>query len=73
MSVLLFGTGMDKKLNRFFKADDSAIEALKTKMENFQLSVSKVATFNDLIYMMGITFFLCRSGTFYFRVSRTVD
>ena len=56
MSVLLFGTGYNKKLNRFFKADDSAIESLKTKMEEFQLSVSKIASFNDLIYMLGITF-----------------
>lgn len=58
MSVLLFGTGMNDKLNRFFKADDSAIEALKKKMEDFQASVSKVTTFQDLINMMGITFFL---------------
>ena len=57
MSVLLLGTGYNKKLNKFFKADDSAIESLKTKMEKFQLSVSKIATFNDLIYMLGITFF----------------
>ena len=56
MSVLLFGTGYNKKLNRFFKADDRAIENLKSKMEKFQESVSKVATFNDLIYMLGITF-----------------
>lgn len=56
MSVLLFGTGYNKRLNRFFKADDSAIESLKTKMEEFQMSVSKIASFNDLIYMLGITF-----------------
>lgn len=58
MSVLLFGTGMNDKLNRFFRADDSAIEALKKKMEDFQASVSKVTSFNDLVNMMGITFFL---------------
>ncbi len=57
MSVLLFGTGFNKRLNRFFKADDSAIENLKSKMEEFQASVTKVTTFNDLIYMLGITFF----------------
>jgi len=56
MSILLFGTGYNKKLNRFFKADDSAIEELKSKMEKFQASVSKVTSFNDLIYMLGITF-----------------
>ncbi len=58
MSVLLFGIGFNKKINRFFKADDTAIENLKSKMEKFQASVTKVATFNDLIYMLGITFFL---------------
>jgi len=56
MSILLFGTGMNKRINKFFKADDSAIEALKQKMENFQASVSRVATFQDLIFMLGITF-----------------
>lgn len=56
MSVLLFGTGMNKRINKFFKADDSAIEALKSKMEKFQASVSRVASFNDLIYMLAITF-----------------
>ena len=58
MSILLFGTGYNKKLNRFFKADDSAIESLKKKMEDFQAKIAKVPTFNDLIYMLGITFFL---------------
>ncbi|UKN03840.1 DUF819 family protein [Paracrocinitomix mangrovi] len=57
MSVLLFGTGHNKKLNKFFKADDSAIESLKKKMEDFQAKISKVPTFNDLISMLGITFF----------------
>ena len=55
---MLFGIGFNKKINRFFKADDTAIENLKSKMEKFQASVTKVATFNDLIYMLGITFFL---------------
>ncbi|MCG8576897.1 MAG: DUF819 family protein [Flavobacteriales bacterium] len=57
MSILLFGTGYNKKLNKFFKADDSAIEGLKNKMEKFQASVAKIPTFYDLIKMMGITFF----------------
>jgi uncharacterized membrane protein len=57
MSILLYGTGLNKKINKFFKADDSAIEALKTKMENFQASIAKIPTFNDLVKMIGITFF----------------
>ena len=58
MSILLFGIGHNKKINRFFKANDTGIQALKLKMEKFQASVSRVATFNDLIYMLGITFCL---------------
>ncbi|MEX1002096.1 MAG: DUF819 family protein [Crocinitomicaceae bacterium] len=57
MSILLFGTGFDKKINKFLKADDSAIEGLKKKMEDFQASISKVATFNDIVFMMGVAFF----------------
>jgi len=58
MSVLLFGIGKKDKINKFFKADDSAIEALKTKMEDFQKKVAKIPTFNSLIYMLGIVFFV---------------
>lgn len=57
MTVLLFGTGHNKKLNKFFKADDSAIESLKDKMEEFQKKVSRVATFQSLLYLLGIVFF----------------
>lgn len=58
MSVLLFGTGQDKRLNKFFKADDSAIESLKAKMEEFQKSVERAITFKSLVYMLGIVFFV---------------
>ena len=58
MSVLLFGIGFNKKINNFFKADDSAIKNLKTKMQEFQSSVTRVATFNDMIYMLGVAFFM---------------
>lgn len=58
MSVLLFGIGKKDKINKFFKADDSAIESLKSKMEDFQKKVAKIPTFNSLIYMLGIVFFI---------------
>ncbi|MEN8927427.1 MAG: DUF819 family protein [Flavobacteriales bacterium] len=56
MSVLLFGTGYNKQLNKFFKADDSAIESLKNKMESFQKKMAKVATFKDLMMLTAIAF-----------------
>lgn len=56
MAILLIGTGQNKKLNKFFKADDKNIEELQEKMETYQSSVSKVPTFQDLIKLVGITF-----------------
>lgn len=56
MSVLLFGTGYNKRLNKFFKADDSAIESLKEKMESFQKKMAKVATFKDLMLLLALSF-----------------
>lgn len=56
MSLLLFGTGYNKKINKFFKADDSAIENLKEKMESFQKKMAKVATFKDLMLLIALSF-----------------
>ena len=56
MSLLLFGTGYNKRINKFFKADDSAIENLKNKMESFQKGIAKIATFNHLIYVLAVAF-----------------
>ena len=56
MSVLLFGTGYNKRLNKFFKADDSAIESLKEKMESFQKKMAKVTTFKDLMLLLALSF-----------------
>ena len=56
MSVLLFGTGYNKRINKFFKADDSAIESLKNKMESFQKKMAKVATFKDLMMLTALAF-----------------
>ena len=64
MSVLLFGTGYNKRLNKFFKADDSAIEHLKEKMENFQKKSAKIPEYFDILKMLGITFFFVGSAHF---------
>lgn len=56
MAFLLFGAGMSKKLDKRLKADNSAIDALKTKVEGYQASIARVATFNDVIIMLTIAF-----------------
>lgn len=54
MAFLLFGAGKSMKIDKWFKADNTAIEALKVKMENFQASNSRVATTTDLMVILGI-------------------
>ncbi len=56
MAFLLFGAGISKKVDGWFKADDSAIVSLKDKIENYQKSIAKVPTFKDLSIMLGVAF-----------------
>ncbi|MFK7757918.1 MAG: DUF819 domain-containing protein [Flavobacteriales bacterium] len=56
MAFLLFGAGMDKKINKFLKADNTAVEALKEKVENYQNSISRVASLKDYMVIIGIAF-----------------
>ncbi len=56
MAFLLFGAGMDKKINKFLKADNSAVDALKEKVENYQNSISRVPSLKDLMVIVAIAF-----------------
>lgn len=56
MAFLLFGAGMDKKINKFLKADNSGVEALKEKVENYQNSISRVASLKDYMIIVAIAF-----------------
>ena len=54
MAVLLMGIGISNKLDKFLKADNSAIAALKQKIENYQSSILKVATSTDLMIIIAV-------------------
>ncbi len=56
MAMLLYGAGISKKLDRFLKADASAIEELKLKMEHFQASNMRIPTAADLMKIVGVGF-----------------
>ncbi len=56
MAFLLIGAGMSKKLDKVLKADSTAIDDLTSKVENYQASIARVPTFNDLIVMLTIAF-----------------
>lgn len=56
MGFLLYGAGMANRIDRWLKADSSAIEELKAKVEAYQSSVSKIPTTTDLFMWIGIAF-----------------
>ncbi|WP_298236893.1 DUF819 family protein [uncultured Algibacter sp.] len=56
MAVLLFGIGQKNKIDRWLKADTSAIEKLKQKVINYEKSVSKIPNLTDYMIMFGIAF-----------------
>lgn len=64
MAVLLYGAGISSKVDKIFKADASAIETVKKRIEDYNLSIAKIATFPDLMYLMAIGFGLTAIGHF---------
>ena len=54
MAFILLGAGKSAKIDRWLKADSSAIDKLKDKMENYSSAVEKNTTFQDLIKIAAI-------------------
>lgn len=56
MAFLLIGAGMTEKLDKILKADSSAINALKNKIENYSSSIARVASLTDIMLILAIGF-----------------
>ena len=56
MPFLLVGAGMSAVLDRKLKADASAVDALKAKVEQFSQSIARNPSFADLMVIAGIAF-----------------
>jgi uncharacterized membrane protein len=56
MAVLLFGIGRKEKIDKWLKADNSAIEELKEKVSNYSASVVRNPSLGDLIMILSIAF-----------------
>ena len=56
MLFLLLGVGKADAIDRFFKADSSAIDRLQQKMETFSKKVARVPTSTDLMVLGAIGF-----------------
>lgn len=54
MAVLLYGTGISDKIDKKLKADSSAINELKNKMETLAKKIAKIPTTTDLMLILAI-------------------
>ncbi len=57
MAILLMGAAKTQAIDRWLKADTSAIEELKLKVSSFVKKVEKIPTLTDYMMMLGIAFF----------------
>ena len=56
MAILLYGTGMDEKINKWFDADNSSIDDLKLKMEQYKEQIMRIPETNDTMRVLAIGF-----------------
>ena len=56
MPFLLIGAGVSAVIDKRLKADASAVDALKEKVEAYQSGIARIPTFNDLMVLLGVIF-----------------
>jgi len=56
MAIVLLGVGKTKQIDKWLKADTSAIESLRIKVTNFTEKITRVPTLNDYMIMLALAF-----------------
>lgn len=56
LAVLLYGASNPERIDRFFRADSSAIHELKDKVERYRASIMKIPTMGDTMKILGLGF-----------------
>ena len=56
MGLLLYGANITNRIDRWLKADTSAIDSLKKKITDYRLSIEKIPSTLDLFILMAVAF-----------------
>ena len=56
MAILLLGIGKSDKIDKWLKADNSAIEVLKEKVSSYSAKISRNPSLTDYMVILGIAF-----------------
>lgn len=62
MAFLLFGAARSAKIDRFFRADASAIEDVKNRVEEYRAKIAKIPTLTDSITVLAVGFIAMAIG-----------
>ena len=54
MAFLLYGAGISNRVDKWFKADSSSIEALKVNLAEYQAKVSRIPNLTDLMIILAV-------------------
>ena len=54
MAVLLYGVGKSDKIDKYFKADNAAVNHLKEKVEAYRLGIMRIPTLTDTMLIVGV-------------------
>lgn len=64
LAFLLYGAGMSETIDRWFKADASAITEVRKNIENYRASIAKIPTLTDITSIVAIAFVVTAAGHF---------
>ena len=64
MAFLLYGVGRSAKIDKFMRADSSAIEDLKQRVEAIRAQIMKIPSLTDTMKLLGIGFGVMGIGHF---------
>lgn len=62
LGFLLYGAGMSDRVDKWFKADSSAIKELRDSIEEYRANIARVPTFVDLVKLGAIAFVITALG-----------
>ncbi len=56
MAFLLYGSGITSKIDKFLKADSSAVDQVRKNIEDYQAQVMKIPSLSDVMLLLGLAF-----------------
>ncbi|MFQ5674659.1 MAG: DUF819 domain-containing protein [bacterium] len=62
MAFLLYGAGISRRIDRWLKADASAIEEVKTHIEEYRASIARIPNLTDVTVVLAVGFGMTAIG-----------